>query len=59
MSQTKVTHGSKAFYAELKSQNLQNFMKPIIKPQFSDDFNLMRVTQDRRLLYDVKMKEKM
>ena len=42
VSQTNVANGLKAFYAELNCQNLQNFIKPTIKPQFSDDLNLMK-----------------
>ena len=50
-------YGPKAFYAGLSCQNLQNFMKPTIKSQFSDDFNLMSVALDRCLLCDVKTKD--
>ena len=34
----------KPFYAVFNCPNLQNLMKPKIKPQLSDDFNLMTVT---------------
>ena len=45
--------------AGLNFQNLQNFMKPTIKPQLSDGFKVMSVTLNRRLLYDLKIKEQM
>ena len=59
VSQTNMAHGPKAFYAGLSCQNLQNFMKPTIKSQFSDGFKLMSLTLNTRLLYDVKIKEQM
>ena len=59
VSQTNVIYGPKAFYAGLNCQNLPNFMKPTIKPQLSDSFKLMSLTLNRRLLYDVKIKEQM
>ena len=57
VSQTNVAHGSKAFYADLNCQSLQSFMKPTINPELSDNINLMSVALDRRLLYDVKIKD--
>lgn len=57
VSETNVVHGPKAFHVELDCQKLQSFIKPAIRPQLPDDFNPMNDPLDKRLLFDVKMKD--